>query len=134
MCAFKSTLQKRRKNTTVKIRIPTTEIQELIAFVYLPHLCRNVLCRTIICLFFGSPILNYNDYDTFPTNASPRCPKSKGISSSNDDTVSHPQISNNSAILRDGQRWPGAFHLIAKSREALLARGWGWVNKRKKYE
>ena len=49
-------------------------------------------------------------------------------------TLSHSQISNNSVILRDGQRWPGAFHLIAKSREALLARDWGWANKRKRYE
>lgn len=39
-------------------------------------------------------------------------------------TLSHPQISNNSVILRDGQRWPGAFH--------LTARDWGWGNKRKK--
>lgn len=39
-------------------------------------------------------------------------------------TLSHPQISNNSVILRDGQRWPGACH--------LTARDWGWGNKRKK--
>lgn len=47
-------------------------------------------------------------------------------------TLSHPHISNNSVILRDGQRWPGAFHLTAKSREALFATDWGWRNKRKK--
>ena len=131
MCAFRFTLQKSRHDTAVRVRIPTTEIQELIAFVYSPHLCRNILCRTIIYLFFGRPILNYKDYDTFPTNVSPRCQKSKGISWSVM-TLSHPHISNNSVILRDGQRWPGAFHLTAKSREALLATDWGWRNKRKK--